>query len=112
MSDISDLQCDNCGACCRTFPIFASGTDALREPRVTAEGRELAPWLGTPGWKYQLYPLPFHEACCFLGGSSLCAIYPTRPDVCRTFAAGSPQCQEARARLGLPPLSARAPDGQ
>jgi hypothetical protein len=106
---MSTFECDSCGACCRTFPIFASAVDAAREPRVAAEGRELPPHLAAPGWTYQLHPLPFHEACCFLDGAARCTIYPTRPDVCRAFAAGSDPCQEARARQGLPPLPP-APD--
>ena len=101
---MTSYECDGCGACCGTFPIFASGTDAQREPRIAAEGKELAPWLQTPEWRIQLFPLPFHSACCFLDQESRCDIYDNRPDVCRRFAAGSEQCQEARARRGMPAL--------
>src|SRR5262245_37038124 len=94
-------ECDGCGACCRTFPIFAAQTDADREPRIAAEGRKLPQALTTGEWHYRLYPLPFLEACCFLDGEDRCAIYATRPDVCRRFAAGSDQCQQARERQGL-----------
>src|SRR5262249_33577149 len=38
---MADYECDGCGACCRTFPIFASSADAAREPRIAAEGRKL-----------------------------------------------------------------------
>lgn len=68
------------------------------------EGKELATHLQTPDWKLQLYPLPFHDACCFLETNNRCTIYETRPDVCRRFEAGSEQCQEARRRLGLKAL--------
>jgi uncharacterized protein len=102
----SRFECDGCGACCRTFPIFASADDAAREPRITAEGRALPAHLATAEWGHQLFPLPFHETCCFLDAGSRCTIYPTRPDVCRAFPAGGDQCQAARARVGLPPLSA------
>jgi Fe-S-cluster containining protein len=98
------FECDGCGACCRTFPVFASRADAAREPRILSEAPGLAPWLETPDWAYRLFPLPFHDACCFLDPSQRCTIYATRPEVCRAFAAGGPQCQEARARAGLPPL--------
>lgn len=101
----TEYLCDGCGACCRTFPVFASGPDAAREPRIAAEGRSLPAHLTTDRWTYQLFPLPFHDACCFLDGGSRCTIYPTRPDVCRAFPAGNDQCQAARARTGLPPLS-------
>ena len=101
-------ECDGCGACCRTFPIFAAETDAVREPRIVQEGRKLSDSLGSPTWRYQLFLLPFHQACCFLNESQRCTIYETRPDVCRTFTAGSTQCQEARERSGikkLPPIN-------
>ena len=100
----ADYECDGCGACCRTFPIFAGDADAEREPRVEAEGLRLAEHLGGPGYTIRLYPLPFHEACCFLDTDQRCDIYETRPGVCREFAAGSEQCQEARRRNGLSEL--------
>jgi len=103
---MSHFECDSCGACCGTFPIFASAEDDEREPRIAEEGKELAPWLQTPEWKHQLYPLPFHEACAFLDSSKRCDIYPTRPNVCRRFTAGSDQCQEARRRQGIEALRA------
>jgi len=101
----SAFDCDGCGACCRTFPIFASAADARRESRIGVEGRLLAPWLGTERWKHQLYPLPFHDRCCFLDEEARCGIYATRPEMCRQFPAGGSQCQEARVRVGLPPLA-------
>jgi Fe-S-cluster containining protein len=101
---MATYTCDGCGACCRTFPIFASAQDAGREPRVAAEGKELALHLRTPAYAFQLFPLPFHETCCFLDDSQRCVIYETRPNVCRQFAAGGDQCQEARRRSGLQEL--------
>jgi Fe-S-cluster containining protein len=101
---MSLFDCDNCGACCCTFPIFAAESDAIREPRIREEGRRLALWLVAPQWDYQLFPLPFHESCCFLDRENRCTIYATRPDVCRRFEPGSAQCQEARQQRGLPLL--------
>ncbi len=98
-------ECDGCGACCGAYLIFASMDDAAREPRIPSETRKLAGWLETPQWAYQLYPLPFLEACCFLDADRRCTIYETRPVVCREFAAGSEPCQQARAMKCLPPLS-------
>ena len=60
------FECDGCGACCKTFPIFAAETDDRREPRIRDESRRLPLWLATPEWTYQLFPLPFHRACCFI----------------------------------------------
>ena len=100
--------CDRCGACCRTFPIFASEADAAREPRIRDEALALEPWLVTEDRAYRLHPLPFHETCCFLGAGARCDIYATRPKVCRAFTPGEWQCRAARERLRLPPLD---PDG-
>lgn len=93
--------CDGCGACCRTFPIFVTEEDVEREPRIAEEGQR-----NTNSKKYSLtlFPLPFHEACCFLDGEQRCTIYETRPGICRELAAGSSQCQEARVRHALPRL--------
>jgi len=105
---VPNYECDGCGACCRTFPVFAAASDAEREPRIRDEGRRLSLWLATPQWQYQLYPLPFHETCCFLDGDNRCTIYGTRPKVCRRFEAGSDQCQDARKQSGLAALEAVA----
>jgi len=101
-------ECDGCGACCRTFAIFAAETDAQREPRIGDESLRLRPWLTTPEREYQLFPLPFHETCCFLDGDNRCTIYASRPDVCRGFEPGSEQCQEARRSCKLAPLEPTA----
>jgi Fe-S-cluster containining protein len=100
------FECDGCGACCRTFAIFASDADAVREPRIAAEGRRLPGSLSAEGKQYRLFPLPFLDACAFLAPGDRCDIYASRPDVCRAFAAGSPQCQQAREAQGLHPLAA------
>ena len=94
---MSQFECDGCGACCCTFPVFVAESDAVREPRIWDEGRRLPLWVVTPQWNYQLFPLPFHEACCFLD-----------IDVCRQFGAGSAQCQEARRERRLPQLMEKA----
>lgn len=94
-------DCEHCGACCRCFPIFASEADAAREPTIRNEGRRLEQHLATGDKAYQLHPLPFLKSCAFLKEDQLCRIYATRPDVCRRFEAGSDQCKEARARVGV-----------
>jgi Fe-S-cluster containining protein len=99
-----NIPCDYCGACCRTFPIFAGRKDAECEPLVKIEGCEVAEWESKENKKYQLHPLPFRNGCCFLNEENLCHIYSTRPQVCRKFEAGSEQCTEARARIGLTAL--------
>jgi Fe-S-cluster containining protein len=103
---MAEYACDGCGACCGAFHIFASKTDADREPRILARSKPLPLSLAQPGWSRQLFPLPFLRACGFLDEAKRCTIYATRPDVCRDFAAGAPQCQLARDGAGLPPLAA------
>jgi hypothetical protein len=71
---MTEYECDGCGLCCRTYPIFASGSDAARQPRIADEGRRLPDHLATPEWTYQPFPLPFHRACCFLDESDRCTI--------------------------------------
>jgi uncharacterized protein len=105
-NDLPDVyECDGCGACCCTYPIFASSDDAALEPRITGESQKLPAHLETPRWAYRLFPLPFHDRCCFLDLDCRCTVYSTRPQVCREFAAGSEPCQQARARKGLPVLA-------
>jgi Fe-S-cluster containining protein len=106
------IECDGCGACCRTFSIFASEADARREPRVAAEGRRLPLSLAAEGKHFRLFPLPFLDACAFLDGEDRCTIYERRPEVCRAFAAGSEQCRLAREAHGLGPLGPAAEEGR
>lgn len=102
---MSGFECDGCGACCRTFRVLVSAEDAARERRIAGEARELPDHQATPLWRFQLFPLPFHEACCFLDEALRCTIYATRPRVCREFAAGGERCQEARREAGLEALA-------
>ena len=101
---LPEYECDNCGVCCKSFHIFASDADVEREPRIVEHSKRLPGWQETPEWKYQLYPLPFLEACDFLGEDNRCGIYATRPYVCRKLQAGDHQCQDARRRNGLEEL--------
>jgi Fe-S-cluster containining protein len=98
---MSRYECDRCGACCRTFPIFASEADARDEPRIATDSCRLPDHHVDERWTYRLFPLPFLTGCPFLQSDATCEIYSSRPQVCRSFAAGSPSCQEARSRLGL-----------
>ena len=93
-----------CGACCQTYPVLVSIGDGEREPRIASEALQIAPWNRSDEWEYQLHPLPFSRGCLFLADDNRCGVYATRPSVCRRFAAGSAECQEARARIGLEPL--------
>lgn len=98
---LTEYDCTQCGACCRSFPIFASEADAVREPMIRQEARRLPEHLETTDKAYQLFPLPFHTRCPYLKDDELCRIYQSRPSVCRQFESGSEQCIEARRRQGI-----------
>lgn len=100
--------CDSCGACCKTFPIRVSKEDGSREPLIAAHALVVPAWEQSEEYYYQLHPLAFCTGCLFLGENNLCSVYETRPEVCRRFAAGSDQCQEARERNGLEKLEPSA----
>lgn len=101
MSQKSEYDCENCGACCCSFPIYASEADVAREPRIAREAMREQDHLYTTEKTYRLYPTPFRERCAFLKKDKLCRIYTTRPEICRRFEAGSPQCIVARQRQGI-----------
>ncbi|MCX5660606.1 MAG: YkgJ family cysteine cluster protein [Planctomycetota bacterium] len=105
-------ECDGCSASCETWRVLVSAEDAQREPRITREARELPENQRTPLWRFVLFPLPFHESCCFLDEKNRCGIYETRPRVCREFEAGSVRCQEARALGNLPRLLPMTVEGR
>ena len=97
-----EYDCENCGACCRCFPIFALESDAEREPKIREAGIRCDDFLGEKGKvAYRLHPLPFLDTCAFLKEDQLCRIYESRPEVCRRFEPGSDQCLEARKRVGV-----------
>ncbi|MAO84316.1 MAG: zinc/iron-chelating domain-containing protein [Myxococcales bacterium] len=97
-----EFDCENCGACCRCFPIFAVEIDAEREPRIRKAGVRCDDFLGEEGKvAYRLFPLFRKEACVFLKEDQLCRIYETRPDACRRFEPGGEQCRQARRRVGV-----------
>ena len=52
-------NCENCGACCRCFPIFTNEAGAVREPAIRRETRKVEPHLASERKAYLMYPLPF-----------------------------------------------------
>jgi Fe-S-cluster containining protein len=105
-------ECDRCGLCCRKLIIEIDHLDVVREPRLLPPATLLLDGNGAitfdSDWEKQ-YSLACGEArkcpCHSMDGAvSTCAIYPTRPNVCVAFEAGSEQCQELRETYGLPPL--------
>ena len=96
--------CQSCGACCaysREWPRFSTETDAELE-RIPPE------LVDAGGGRMRCHG----ERCAALVGdigiATACAIYAVRPEVCRTCVPGDSACAMARARHGLPPVSAIA----
>jgi Fe-S-cluster containining protein len=102
----ASFRCDGCGLCCRHLLVEADWSDVLREPRIAQECPNQV--LNNPPVLDQCWILYSQAkgACPFLSDANRCGIYPTRPNGCVTFAAGSPRCQELRADAGLAPLGA------
>lgn len=95
------FDCEDCGACCRCYPIFASEADAVREPRIEDNGIRIDQFQGTDQVAYRIFPLANKSGCAFLQENQLCRIYESRPDICRRFESGSEQCIRARERVGI-----------
>lgn len=104
-------ECDHCGACCRTLIVEIQHVDVVREPRLLEVADALR--AGADGrvpddpWERE-YLLAVGGAlpCRFHLGR--CDIYPTRPNCCVAFEAGSVKCQMARWEAGLGPLGLEA----
>ena len=106
--------CQRCGACCAAFRVAFHWSQAAPhapdgpDEALTVKVRpfELA-MRGTEGGStLRCVALEGH-----IGRAVACRIYANRPEPCRSLAAAwengqpSPQCDRARARHGLPPLS-------
>lgn len=111
-------ECDQCGACCKALIIEVDELDLVREPRIMQHttpfrvppghvllndnDEPLEPLI--PGWQAgALLACGKNKPCPMLDGER-CSIYPTRPNVCVAFRAGSEQCQDARQSMGLSEL--------
>ena len=99
--------CDCCRLCCQQLIVEADAFDVLREPRIEAErplGRHSASLsLLDACWIVAAPGMP----CPFLNSDGRCRIYPSRPQVCVAFAAGSSKCQQLRQAHGLAALAPR-----
>jgi Fe-S-cluster containining protein len=103
-------ECDKCGACCKGIPIVETDDlDVLREPRLIDadphhRGKSVAQMVLEIRTEMKAVIIACGSACPFLGTDNGCTIYPTRPNACVGMEVGDEQCQDARARQGLPPL--------
>lgn len=107
---ITDQHCQSCGACCQTvlgvsvgFWAACTASDVKQMPKrvrlklvPTRTGSQRG--LATPQRK--------DGSCGFLRGTPgervSCAIYDTRPMLCRKYEAGSEFCRSSRREIGLP----------
>lgn len=96
-------QCDSCGVCCSgVLMVEAEWLDARREPRLLdadVSGKRFS--LDVLEEDGRCVILAATKPCPFLGSDNRCSIYPTRPNSCVAFEAGSEQCQEVRRERGL-----------
>ncbi len=105
MSSAEELDCLQCGACCRTG----------RDGRILVPEDDIVRWrrLGRHDLVDKLQPGHFGEmafatrpdgACVHLGAEgqpNACRIYEIRGTTCRDFEKGSWQCREFRRDFGL-----------
>ena len=96
----AENPCLSCGACCSysaNWPRFSTERDEVlelipsrlvnaRRSGMRCDGDRCAALSGT------------------IGVATSCAIYPLRPEVCRTCMPGDAECTMARKKFGLPVL--------
>ena len=104
--------CDCCRLCCQQLIVEADAFDVLRETRIETErplGHHSASLhILDACWVVAAPGMP----CPFLKPDSRCRIYPSRPQVCVAFVAGSSKCQQLRQAHGLAALVPRPAAGE
>lgn len=105
------FECDSCGACCKgNLIVEADYLDVRREPRLLEmqAGRRQVTQRELED-EEKVILLACGHSCPCLGPDNRCTIYPTRPNACVGFEAGSRQCQDVRAMHGLSKLMPKLP---
>ena len=100
----ADLDCRRCGACCApqiedAFYVGVTDVDVARLTRAWRERHVARGQILTrldPGGRCVCVALRGA-----IGRRVSCAIYTRRPDECRRFEAGTPECLAARRQAGL-----------
>jgi Fe-S-cluster containining protein len=104
-------DCLTCGACCAS-PFEGAGYIRLsvaEEERLGRKGLPVLEVLPDPEDRIVLLGTKRNNqgvhVCIALAGKVgtqvACSIYADRPELCRQFEAGSPECHQARRALGL-----------
>jgi len=96
-----DLDCLECGACCKDNEVILYREDVARFRKAGREDLLKAPYARKKDGKLMLRLLRSKD-CKQLGADNKCAIYSIRPDACSTFPVGSEPCMYSREEeLGL-----------
>jgi Fe-S-cluster containining protein len=107
----SPPDCLICGACCAS-PFVGEGyiqLDAHEEKRLGRIGLPVLVVISDPADRIVMLGTKVNgqglRVCVALDGKVgkkvTCNIYEDRPDLCRQFTAGSPECHQARRALGI-----------
>ena len=82
----AEITCANCSACCCRMPVLVICDPLVPERFVLDDASGLSFMAkGEDGW------------CVALDRNTmLCTIYEQRPQICRDFAMGGDECQQAR----------------
>ena len=96
--DLPVINCDNCGACCRhmsTPPFICLPHDEEWLSLPAALRNEIIEW----AQQVRDVGLPEDWPCLWLDLKTMkCRHYEHRPDICRDFELGSPECEDHRKR--------------
>jgi Fe-S-cluster containining protein len=92
---VLELDCLECGACCRDNRVELEDQDVARFDKAGRGELARAPYAKRDDGKIILV-LQRDKRCKHLGGDNKCAIYPLRPDACSTFPPGSECCLSSR----------------
>lgn len=99
-------HCQSCGACCASFRVsfYWAETDAhpLGSVPVALTRKVNDTYVCMQGTEHRPVRCVALEGT--VGVSVSCAIYALRASPCREFTAGTPRCNEARAKIGLLPI--------
>ena len=101
--------CVTCGVCCASFRVDFSVMETQAEGGSVPDGLTVAVTSGTVRLRGTDHSPPRCAALTGRVGERMaCGIYEWRPSPCLEFEAGSDACERARARHGLPALTAGA----
>jgi Fe-S-cluster containining protein len=90
-----DLDCLECGACCKDNRVELEEEDLVRFEGGGRAELARAPYARRDDGRLVLV-LRKDKGCKHLGGDNRCGIYPIRPNACRTFPPASECCLSAR----------------